>query len=84
MRKIEVQLDTQTLELAEQLAKSRRCTLPELITEVIKLLAATKMTQDPWVGLFADEPELVDEIIEEAIKNRASYSFNQKIEQGIT
>ncbi|WP_238360768.1 hypothetical protein [Iningainema tapete] len=54
------------------MADTRQISLPEMIAEVIKLLAATKVTKDPWVGLFAKEPELVDEILEEAIRNRAS------------
>lgn len=82
MEKIEVEIDKQTLERAKFLAETRQISLPEMIAEVIKLLAATKVTKDPWVGLFADEPELVDEILEEAMRNRVSHSFNQKIGQG--
>jgi hypothetical protein len=79
MAKIEIELDEQTLERAKLLAESRKCTLPELIAEVIKLLAAPKVAKDPWMGLFADEPELVDEILEEALRNRAAQLFNQTI-----
>ena len=82
MAKIEIELDEQALERAKLLAESRKCTLPELIAEVIKLLAAPKAAKDPWMGLFADEPELVDEILEEALRNRAEQSFNQTIGQG--
>jgi hypothetical protein len=79
MAKIEIELDEQTLQSAKLLAESRQCTLSELITEVIKLLAAPKVAKDPWMRLFADEPELVDEILEEALKNRAAQLFNQTI-----
>jgi predicted transcriptional regulator len=72
MEKIEIELDKQTLERVQQLAESRQCTLSELITEVVKLLANIKVTKDPWMGLLADEPELVDEILEEAMRNRSS------------
>jgi hypothetical protein len=34
------------------------------------------------MGLLADEPELVDEILEEALRNRAAQSFNQTVGQG--
>jgi len=71
MEKIEIELDKQTLEDAKLLAEVRQCTLPELMAEVIKRLGSAKVTKDPWMGLFVDEPELVDEIIEEAMKNRA-------------
>jgi hypothetical protein len=82
MTKIEIELDEQTLEYAQLLAESRQSTLPELIAEVIKLLAAPKVTQDPWIGLFADESEQVDEILEEAMKNREIQPFEQKVGQG--
>jgi len=70
MTKIEVELDQQTLESAKLLAESRQSTVSELIAEVIKLLAIQKREKDPWLGLVADEPELVGEILEEALKNR--------------
>jgi hypothetical protein len=82
MAKIEIELDEQTLERAKLLPESRKCTLPELITEVIKLLAAPKVAKDPCMGLLNDEPELVDEILEEALRNRAAQSFNQTVGQG--
>ncbi|MEQ8998056.1 MAG: hypothetical protein RID53_16310 [Coleofasciculus sp. B1-GNL1-01] len=82
MTKIEVELDQKTLESAKLLAESRQSTLPELIADVIKLLVRQKRTKDPWLGLVADEPELVDEILEEALKNRRVQLFNEKIGKG--
>lgn len=79
MEKVELEIGKQTLERAKLLAETRKCTLAELIAEVIKLLAAANVTKDPWMELFADEPELVNEILEEAMRNRASQSFEQKI-----
>jgi hypothetical protein len=52
MAKIEIELDEQTLERAKLLAESRKCTLPELIAEVIKLLAAPKVAKDPWLDCW--------------------------------
>ncbi|MEQ8381568.1 MAG: hypothetical protein RH949_04250 [Coleofasciculus sp. A1-SPW-01] len=82
MTKIEVELDQQTLESAKLLAEYRQSTLPELIADVIKLLIRQKRTKDPWLGLVADEPELVDEILEEALKNRRVQLFNENIGKG--
>ncbi|MEQ9355461.1 hypothetical protein [Coleofasciculus chthonoplastes] len=82
MTKIEVELDQQTLESAKLLAEYRQSTLPELIADVIKLLIRQKRTKDPWLGLVADEPELVGEILEEALKNRRVQLFNEKIGKG--
>ncbi|MEQ9484511.1 hypothetical protein [Coleofasciculus sp. F4-SAH-05] len=82
MTKIEVELDQQTLESAKLLAESRQSTVSELIADVIKLLIRQKRTKDPWLGLVADEPELVGEILEEALKNRRVQLFNEKIGKG--
>ena len=82
MAKIEIELDEQTLERAKLLAESRKCTLPELIAEVIKLLAAPKVAKDPWLGLLTVVFVFVVEILEEALRNRAEQSFNQTIGQG--
>lgn len=79
MEKVEIEIDKQTFERATLLAESRRCTLAQLMAEVIRILAAEKETKDPLMGLFADEPELVDEILEEAMRNRVSQSHNKKI-----
>ncbi len=48
MAKIEIELDEHTLERAKLLAESRKCTLPELIAEVIKLLAAPRQKTLGW------------------------------------
>ena len=40
----------------------RRSTVEVLINGVIELLATAKATDDPLLGIFAREPELVDEI----------------------
>lgn len=79
MEKIEIEIDTQTLELAKRLAETRQCTLSEVIAEIIKRLAEAEVTQDSWIGVFADEPELVDEIVEEALRNRVSQPLSKKI-----
>jgi hypothetical protein len=39
------------------------------------------VVKDPWIGLFADEPELVDEILEEALRNWAVQPLNQKLDK---
>lgn len=72
MAQIAVELDEQTLDRAKLLAESRNSTLPELIAEVIKLLAASEVARDPWLGLVANEPKIVDEMIEEALRNRTT------------
>jgi hypothetical protein len=52
---------------------SRGCTLAELVESLIQQLDATDMPADPFLGMFADEPALVDEVVEAAMKTREEH-----------
>jgi hypothetical protein len=54
----------------------RRCTLSELIAEAINKLAEAEPPKDRILGMFADEPEIVDEILEEIMSDRAAHPLN--------
>ncbi|MBE9129508.1 MULTISPECIES: hypothetical protein [unclassified Coleofasciculus] len=90
METLELQLDKKTLDLARWLAESRHCNLSELITEAINKLAVpersrrTESTKDRIMGMFADEPDVVDEILEEIMRDRAAHPLNQRCEQSTT
>ncbi len=84
MEKIELQLDEKTLEKARWLAKSRHSDLSQLITDAIDQLAVTEADNYPLLGLYADEPELIDEILEEIMRDRAAHPLNQRFGQSIT
>ena len=71
MVKIEVELDEQTLERAQKLAELRKCKLPELIALTIEQLAKPEVAADRILGSWADEAELVEEVIEEIMQDRA-------------
>ncbi len=45
--------------------------LVELIVEAINKLAEAEPPKDRILGMFADEPEVVDEILEEIMSDRA-------------
>ncbi|MEQ8957725.1 MAG: hypothetical protein RLP02_07355 [Coleofasciculus sp. C2-GNP5-27] len=81
METLELKLDKKTIELARWLAESRRCNLSELITEAINKLAVKESAQDRIMGMFADEPDVVDEILEEIMRDRAAHPLNQNCEQ---
>ncbi len=67
---IELQLDQHTLELARRAAESRHFTLEALVQEIIRLVAASEVINEPLVGMFAQEPELLDEVVESAMMAR--------------
>ncbi len=80
METIELQLDTQTLENARRLAESRNCSLEELIKEVIARLWMAKTEIDPWLGMFADEPDLIDHVLASAMQARSEHPLRQSCE----
>ncbi len=78
MEKIELQLDDKTLEKARWLAKSHHRDLSELIAYAINQLEVTDPPKDRLLGLFADDPESVDQMLEEVMKDRAAHPLNQR------
>jgi len=71
MEKIEIEIDRISLQRAKTLAQLNEVTLPELLSVLIERLAEVQKAKDPVMGLWADIPEIVDDIVEEAMKNRA-------------
>jgi uncharacterized protein YprB with RNaseH-like and TPR domain len=72
MKTIQLQLDEQTFERAWRIATLRPRTLEELIQEIISQLGETEAANDPLLGMFAHEPELIDQVIESAMKARSA------------
>jgi hypothetical protein len=70
---IELQLDEQTLERAQSVARRRQSSLETLIKEIIDLLAGTEGTNDPILGMFAQEPELIDQVLCSAMTARETH-----------
>ncbi len=77
MESIELELDKQTVERARQVAEARRCTLEELITEIIEQLGTARAEKDPFLGMFADEPEVIDQVVESAMQAREKHPLRQ-------
>ncbi|MEA5564741.1 prevent-host-death protein [Anabaena sp. UHCC 0399] len=73
MEKIELQLDQKTLETAIALAKLSHCDLSKLVAYAIDQLALVEAKKDQLRGLFADEPDSVDEMLEEVMKDRVAH-----------
>ncbi len=73
MKRIELDLDEETLERAQRLAAARQCSLEELIKDLLQQAEAHKPPQDPYLGMLADEPELVDHVLESVMKAREEH-----------
>jgi hypothetical protein len=77
MEAIALQLDTQTLERARKLAASRQCTLEELLKDLIEYLERIAGGDDPFLGMFADEPILIDQVVASAMQAREAHPLRQ-------
>ena len=73
MERIELELDEQTLERARRLAEARRCTVKQLLKELIEQLEVAPPAVDVFLGLFAQEPELVDQVVESVMQAREQH-----------
>ena len=72
---IELQLDQETLERAQRVATQRQSTLEGLLKEIIEFLAGPEPAQDPFLGMFANNPELMDQVVEFAMAAREAHSL---------
>jgi len=77
MERIEIDLDTQTIERARRLAQVRHCTVEQLLREMIENLATTAIDEDVFLGMFAEAPEVIDQVIEMAMQAREQHPLRQ-------
>jgi len=71
MDSVVVELDPQTSELARRLAQARGTTVEALVQSLIMQLdRGATGRDDPLLGMFADEPALLDMIVEQAMQTR--------------
>lgn len=73
MRTVELEIDDQTLELAERTARARQCTVGQLFRNLLEKMPSG----DPWLGMLADEPELADTVVEAAMAARETQPLRQ-------
>ncbi len=73
MEHIELLLDEDTVKRARKLAADRGCTLEQLIADLLKQAEFSLLTRDLYLGMFADEPELLDRVVESAMQAREDH-----------
>jgi hypothetical protein len=75
MQTLQLELDEQTAGRVQRLAAVRQITPEELIRELVTQAEEAAPVKDPFLGLLADEPELIEQIVEEAMIARERYPF---------
>lgn len=76
MADIRVHLSDQVLERARALAEARNCSLEEFLAELVDQATASRL---PMLGMFADNPSLIDEIVESAMIDRSSQPLRRSL-----
>ena len=69
---LELVLPNSTFSSLKQAAEQRKKTEAELAVEAIQAYLGQSVSASPLLGLFADEPELVDWVAHEAMQSRES------------
>ena len=75
MKTLELKLDESTFQQATRLATHYQWTLEELFVQALNKLKTPSSNDDPILGLFSEEPELIDEIVESAMQTREKQSW---------
>jgi hypothetical protein len=70
MDTVVVELDPQTSERARRLAQVHGTTVTALVQSLITQLDSGEIKHDTLLGLFADEPALLDQVVEQAMQTR--------------
>ncbi len=70
MTMIQVQLEETLYARSRQIAAQRNTTLEALVREFLAQLSVSS-SEDPLWGMFAHEPELLDQIVETALETRS-------------
>jgi hypothetical protein len=72
---VKLHLDNQTFERVKDIADRRRATVEGLIQDLVERLVTTQTDEDPFLGMFAQEPDLVDAIVASAMHTRETGSL---------
>lgn len=72
-----VELDPQTSARARRLAQARGTTVTALVQSLITQLDHRESMPDPLLGLFADDPTLLDLVITQAMQDRELQPLRQ-------
>jgi len=80
MVSIQIQLDEGTVGRLRSLAEARHCSIEDLLRDLLTGGCEPAGTSTvPLLGMFADAPALIDEIVEAAMKDRAEQPLRRSL-----
>lgn len=72
-----IQIDERLLARARKLADERHCSVDEILREALDQMESPKRVAKSLIGLFADEPEILDQVIEDVYRTREHVGLRQ-------
>lgn len=71
MSRVQLELDDDLLARAKQLALQRGMTIERLFAELVEQASRpAERARDQVLGLFCDEPDLMDQVTEDVLRSR--------------
>lgn len=71
MSRVQLELDDKILARAQRLALERGMTIEQLFAELVQQASRPiESVGDQVLGLFGDEPDLMDQVAEDALRSR--------------
>lgn len=71
MSRVQVELDEEILTCAERLARQRGVSIEQLFADLLDQASKpSAIPEDQVLGLFGDEPDLMDQVTEDALGSR--------------
>lgn len=70
---VELELDEQTVARARQITTARGQSLEAYLTDIVRQLGQTNTaggTEDPYLGMFADDTAVIDQLVASAMDAR--------------
>jgi predicted transcriptional regulator len=74
---LEVELNERTMARLKQIAKGRHLTVEMVLKEIVERFLEAEASEDAVLGMFAQEPELMDAVVREAMDARESDRLRQ-------
>jgi hypothetical protein len=74
MSRLQLDLDDEMLSRAERLAAQRGITIEQLLLELLEqAISPPPISHDSVLGLFSDEPDLMDQVTDDALRSREKW-----------
>ncbi len=70
MKTVKLEFDQETLERVQRLAEALHTTLENAIAQAVERFEAERR-DDPVLGVFADAPEVMDQVVDASLEARA-------------